>query len=867
MRFILHLPFTCQRVSKPVCIFFMALLFGCSSQKDAVMNRAFHNLAAHYNGYYYANEEVTKVEKAYQKAMKDDYNRILRLYPKLDSAQAKGFEKELQEAIKMASLAIQYHQNSKWVDDSYILVGRARLYQLDWGNAIQTLKFVNTKTKDPEARHEAIIWLIRTFTEHQEYNNAQAAIDFLQKQKLSEQHYKMMLLEKAYLAQVQNNLDDLVKSLSLAVPLLRKKSDRPGRIYFILGQVYQKLGFEAEAYNYYKKCLNTHPEYEVDFYARLYQAQVAEISKSKSVANARKSYTRLLKDSKNKDFQDKIYYEMGVFELKQKNETEAIAYFNKAIRLGSNAQVDGEAHLKLGEHYYQKRVFENAKSHYDSAVSSLPKDYDNVAAIIKRKNILDEFVKHINTVRLQDSLLAMVRLDTASIRKKIEADWALKQKPLTTSKKKKRTRIEIAANDNPIFTSLDNEQPEGASWYFGSASAVANGQTEFVRVWGEIALDDNWRRSQRTANRTSTPVVTETVTTPTNETPPAAQVDNPVATKLKELLGILPDTKEKENEALKKIEDALYHLGDIYSLQLNEPDNALAEYENLLMRFPETEYAAEVLYRVSLLTRESNKTKSESAATQLLQKYPESPWAKLVLNPEYLNEAGKAVVQQKKLYEKAYQVWQANLPDSAEQLLTKAFLLGETNFTPNLELLGALLLGSKKQTDAYTKALETFITKHPNHALTPYAKTLLDKAKNNKQNQEQANNLPTFIKNEKAPHYFVIYFDNEPNLDTAIKQTIPSFNTNNFPGEAFDLRIFPINTTQTIAVVGVFSNKEKVMRYLNLFNDKLAAMTTLKRFNFSNFVITEENLETLTRIQKLNEYLVFYTRYYQTENP
>ena len=63
----------------------------------------------------------------------------------------------------------------------------------------------------------------------------------------------------------------------------------------------------------------TNPEYEVDFYARLYLAQVTEISRSKSVNAALKSFRKLLKDSKNKEFKDKIYYEMGVFELKQKN--------------------------------------------------------------------------------------------------------------------------------------------------------------------------------------------------------------------------------------------------------------------------------------------------------------------------------------------------------------------------------------------------------------------------------------------------------------------------------------------------------------------------------------------------------------------
>lgn len=153
----------------------------------------------------------------------------------------------------MALLAIQRHPNSKWVDDSYLLVGKARLYSLDFGNAIQTLKFVNTKSKDPNAKHQAIIQLIRTFTDHKEYNNAQAAIDFVQKEDLNRANKKNLLLEKAYFYQEQGDYDNMIRSLSEVAPMLRKK-DRPGRIYFIIGQVYQKLGFESEAYNFYKKC-------------------------------------------------------------------------------------------------------------------------------------------------------------------------------------------------------------------------------------------------------------------------------------------------------------------------------------------------------------------------------------------------------------------------------------------------------------------------------------------------------------------------------------------------------------------------------------------------------------------------------------
>jgi tetratricopeptide (TPR) repeat protein len=113
----------------------------------------------------------------------------------------------------------------------------------------------------------------------------------LSKKKNSARQSKNLFLEKAYFYQEQSDYDNVVRNLTEVAPMLTKK-DRPGRIYFIIGQVYQKLGFESEAYNYYRKCLSTNPEYEVDFYARLYLAQVTEISRSKSVNAALKSFKK-----------------------------------------------------------------------------------------------------------------------------------------------------------------------------------------------------------------------------------------------------------------------------------------------------------------------------------------------------------------------------------------------------------------------------------------------------------------------------------------------------------------------------------------------------------------------------------------------
>jgi hypothetical protein len=220
------------------CFLALAVTLSCSSERNTWTSKVYHNTTAHFNGYYYALQEIEKVENTILTSHVDDYNRILKLFPSFDSTLAKSFDKEIQEAVKMASIAIQRHPNSKWVDDGYILVGKARMYSLDWGNAVQTFKYVNTNSKDKDAKHLAILNLIRTYIEHREFNNALAAIDYLEKADLSRTNKKKFLLEKAYYYQWLNDYDQMVRNLTAADHLLKKK-DRRGRIYFVIWQVYQ----------------------------------------------------------------------------------------------------------------------------------------------------------------------------------------------------------------------------------------------------------------------------------------------------------------------------------------------------------------------------------------------------------------------------------------------------------------------------------------------------------------------------------------------------------------------------------------------------------------------------------------------------
>ena len=846
-------------------------LSSCSPERNTWASKAYHNTTAHFNGYYYASEEIRKVEEIILTSHADDYNRILKLYPSFDSTLANGFEKEIEEAIKMASVAIERHSNSKWVDDAYILVGKARMYSLDWGNAVQTFKYVNTHSKDKDAKHLAIINLIRTYIEHREMNNAQAAIDYLEKAKLSKTNRKKFLLEKAYFHQLLENYDQMVRNLTAADNLLKKK-DRKGRIYFIIGQVYQRLGFEAEAYNYYKKCLNTNPEYEVDFYARLYMAQVTEISRNRDVNAARKSFKKLLKDSKNKEFKDKIYYEMGIFELKQNDVKGAIQYLNMSARSGNNKRIQGEAFLRLGEIYYDTlKDYELSGAYYDSAISALPTDYEGYTAIKERQEILNEFVMHLKTVQWQDSLLSLSALDSSALRVMIDSVVAAEKKlaELKAGKKKRRAnRVEIETQSSGFFNDSNEPNQVAGDWYFGNPASVGLGQSEFKRVWGDIKLEDNWRRSQRMSSSfqdRNEPL--SAANTAAGEQPTGEVVENadPAEVAFASLDSQIPRTEEAKAAALAKIESAYFFLGDIYNFKLQEKTNAVDIYTKLLTRFPESEYEPEVLYTLYLIAKDANPELAEQYASRLKTEHPTSTFTRILINPDYLQESSQVAEKQKLIYKNAYQVFDAGHYDSAGLVVENALRMGETAFTPNLKLLQILVIGQTEDISRYQYALQEYIKSYPETEQAKYAQKLLEASRKFEEAEEKRKGI-SFNTSFAGPHYFVMIYPRQKSANEMTASALEYFNESHFAQWGLKTSHLVLNDDLAITFVSELEGKKAAMEYFQTFTENLSGIPDLRNHKFDNFVITKENFDIFYRTKGLNEYFRFFEKNYQTKN-
>lgn len=852
-----------QRISTVLRVFiFWLIAVSCSPTQNSFTAGIYHNITARFNGYFYAQENIHTVESTILKNLDDDHNTLLRLFPAIDTAQAKSYQQETDEAIKMASIAIQRHPNSRWVYPSYILVGKARLYRGEFQDAIQTFKFVNTKSNDAEIRHESLLSLLRTFTESGDYRKAAETADFLSKEKLSRKHRKELFLEKAYLHQVQQDLDGMVQNLAAADTLLTRQ-DRRARIYFIVGQVYQKIGFESEAYNFYRKCLATRPDYEIDFYARINLARVTAVKDANQAQSIRRQLAKMLTDEKNKEFIDKVYFEIAEFEMRQGNLKEAMKNYLACLHSGTSQRVQGTGYLRLGQIYYDSsRRYDLAKAYYDSAVNTLPADTEGLAEIKKRQSVLGEFAEYTGTIKLQDSLLTLAKMDTGVLHRRMDSTRNALKLAEAAQKPKKKSRAAAApsqtvrASDGSIQTPVTTT----ADWYFGNATAVAMGQSEFQRIWGSIKLEDNWRRSQKSSLEPgeSTAAGTETASTAAAPTEKKIADEDPFDA----LYAQLPLTEEQQQEAYAKIEDAFFKLGDLYYFRLNEKSNALQTYLTLLGRFPETKLRPEVLYKCYLAAKEAGLPDAIRYRNELITRYPEHQLTRLVVNPNYLAEENATAERQKLLYRQAYDLFREGNLTEARRQIDEALPLGNTDFIPQLKLLRILITGRTEDIALYQFELGEFMKAYPEHPMAGYAKNLIESSKIVEQNAERAKGI-RFSRDFNHPHQVVLVHPREYNLSTGLTASLEKLNSGNAETRNLVVSNLVLDEQYTMTFILEFKDKEQSASYLARMRSEVLGKEPFANYKMNSFVITKDNFGIFYRTRALAEYLAFYEQNYR----
>ena len=164
----------------------------CSTKKKSWVNRQYHNTTAKYNGYFNGNESIKDgLKKLYANHI-DDYTTTISVFPTGDLKTAQKTNSYMDKAIQKGSIVIQRHsmkikgtEYCKWIDDNYLMVGKAYFYKRDFEEAIKTFSFIINEYSKNEIRFEAALWLVRGYVEKGDFTSAESVLlDLLKDKKL-----------------------------------------------------------------------------------------------------------------------------------------------------------------------------------------------------------------------------------------------------------------------------------------------------------------------------------------------------------------------------------------------------------------------------------------------------------------------------------------------------------------------------------------------------------------------------------------------------------------------------------------------------------------------------------------------------------
>lgn len=135
------------------------LLTSCVTTKKSKkevgwLKKQMHDMNARYNGYFNAKELYKASVVQLSDQHEDNYNKVLEIFPLGSEDDRKSVEANMDKAIEKVVKVAALHEPSKWVDDCYVMMGKAQFLKADYESAQETFEYFvdDFNPKDPNSR-------------------------------------------------------------------------------------------------------------------------------------------------------------------------------------------------------------------------------------------------------------------------------------------------------------------------------------------------------------------------------------------------------------------------------------------------------------------------------------------------------------------------------------------------------------------------------------------------------------------------------------------------------------------------------------------------------------------------------------------
>lgn len=755
------------------------------------------------------------------------------------------------------------------IDDCYLLKAKADYFNKKYVRSAKSLKYIIRTFSKEDIVYDARIWYVRCLTEQKVFTQVPEQLRTLDKKGLPVKYRKDVLLVKAFYYKSIKDYDHAIETIERLVAILPVKSK--AYYSYMLAQMYKHEGQESRAADLFAEVAKMRVTYEMGFNAKINRAISFSGSGDSIFIN---ELFKLLKDKKNKDYRDQIYYALANVYQKTGDEKKSLEYYWKSTKFGFNNDKQKSITFNaLADYYYKKQIYQKSYVCYDSCLFFNSNKADEVSYIKKRYSSLSTLVKNIDIVKRQDSLINIANMSEQDRNDIIDKE-ILKHAQLEKLKRKLQEKSQNAKRSyyNLQIDKLSSSNGVAGSWYFYNASIVNAGKAEFIRKWGRRKLVDNWNRKNKAIvdeddfndDSDLSDNVKETVS------------DN----KSREYyLKDIPLTKERRLKSHDMVLESLFTLGEVYSDILNDYNSALKIYEDMLRRFPENKYLLYIYYSsYNCADKLYDSTKKQKYKSLISNDFPDSEYSKLVQNPSYLYQMQNNLSTIDDMYQKAYIAYDISnysnvvsicdialekYPNSIIKdkfMLLRLYSLSKSYSSSNLikEANKILLANPSKEIEGIVRG----ILKSLKEGALPDSNTDNNSYKSRMSDNKHKGSNTRYVFQSGSRHYFILTFPR-----SARNLTKLNYRLNAICSKVLDKNILRVNKEQlgmdrVMFVVSVLKDGDESLEVMNVMAKDKELSLLLKNHDFRMFTISASNYTRMKYSESLEEYLDFFTDSY-----
>ena len=745
---------------------------GCSTQKNTSQTRWWHSFTARYNIYFNGSQAFIDGNLEKEKGNKDNYTEMIPLYMVGNKNSHDLGKGQYDRAIEKSEKAIRLHsikakpewksskrktaRDREWLGrkeynpfiwKAWLMLGKAQFQKGAFDEAAATFSYMGRLYQtQPMQNGLARAWLAKCYTELGWMYDAEDVIRNMSRDSIDYRTVKDWDYTYANFYIRQGDYEKAVPYLKKVIKHERRNKQR-AREWFLMGQIQNQLGNREAAYKAFKKVVDCHPPYELEFNARIAQTEVMASSNGKQMISRLK---RMAASDNNAEYLDQVYYAIGNIYLNQRDTLNAISAYEKGNEKSVRNGIEkGVLLLTLGNIYWEREKFNDAQRCYGEAIGLLDKERPDYEELSHRSKVLDELVPHTDAIHLQDSLLELSEMPEAD--RLVAIDRVIE----TLRKKEKEERdrqLEAEAEQmqqqqgggnnttNTPNTPVTPTTSSTGQWYFYNPMAVNQGKNTFQQQWGRRENKDNWRRINQTvvgipestedaeeqeeSEETEAPEIAENPESAeaTEESAPTDSTANDPH-KREYYLAQIPFTEEQKAACHTIIKDGLFHAGIIFKDKLENLGLGEKQLTRLTDNYDDYEQLDEAWYHLFLLySRQGRTAMADSALSRLKNSYPESDWTILLTNPYYEENARFGEHIEDSLYAATYDAFKTDRYDmvkSNAKMSEERFPQGEHR--DKFLFIDGLSLLNEGDGDGCVSRLKEVVEKYPSSEVSEMA--------------------------------------------------------------------------------------------------------------------------------------------------